>query len=177
MCQYGGYTLCFYFPTYYSDYLASPDAVAGNKINFWFIVYLYESVWGSGNLGIWQLGKFPASCKQTLITHILTKVWIQVCSQPNSLEKYFAKVGFGMSDTVEYDHFIFPQNFSSGDYLFFYNPGENSVVGFPTPDSEDTLEDYIPYQDVVDTMGDDMMEAMECKKIKICDDYDYIFGE
>ena len=30
--------------------------------------------------------------------------------------------------------------------------------------------------DVVDTMGDDMLEAMELKNSKICGDYNYICG-
>ena len=49
-------------------------------------------------------------------------------------------VGCGMSATGEYDYFIFPHKFSSGDYLFVYSGDDNNVVGFihTTPDSEDT---------------------------------------
>ena len=88
-------------------------------------------------------------------------------------------MGCGMSDTGEEDHLIFSQKLYSGDYLFVYDADDNSVVGliYPTPDSSDTLEDYIPDEDVFDTMGDDIMEAMELKNGKICDESDNICGE
>ena len=38
----------------------------------------------------------------------------------------------------------------------------------PTPESSYTPEADIPYYDVVDTMGDDILEAMEWKNGKIC---------
>ena len=78
-----------------------------------------------------------------------------------------------MSDIREDDRLIFPQKVCSGDYLFVYSAGENSVVVFihPTPYSEDKPEAYMPYYDVVVTMGDDMMEAMELKNGNICDNY------
>ena len=73
---------------------------------------------------------------------------------------------------------FFTHKFSSGDYLSVYNTGDNNVVGLihPTPDIEKTLEVYIPDQDVVDTMVADIMEAMELKNIKICDDSYSICG-
>ena len=79
-----------------------------------------------------------------------------------------------MSATGEGNHLIFTQKFSSSDELFVYAAGENNVVGLiqPTPDSAYTPEDYMPDNDVVDTMGDDMLEAMELKNSKICD-YSY----
>ena len=75
-----------------------------------------------------------------------------------------------MSATREDAHLIFTQNFSSGDYLFVYAYGDNNIVGLitPTPDSEDTLEAYIPDEDVVDTMEVDILEAMELKNGNIC---------
>ena len=67
-----------------------------------------------------------------------------------------------MSTTREYYHPVFPQEFSSGDYLLVYDEGDNNVVDLihPTPYSEDILEAHMPYGDVIDTMGDDMLEAM-----------------
>ena len=44
----------------------------------------------------------------------------------------------------------------------------------PNPDIADIPEAYIPDEDVVDAMGDDMLEAMELKNVKICD-YSYFF--
>ena len=84
-----------------------------------------------------------------------------------------------MSTNAEYDHLIFTQKLSYGDYLFVYADGNNNIFGLihPTPDSEYTLEVYITDEDVVDTMGDDIMESMEIKNGNIYDDYDYIFGE
>ena len=84
-----------------------------------------------------------------------------------------------MSSTKEYDHFIFPHKFSSDDYLFIYAAGDNNVVSliYPNPDIEDTPEAYITYEDAVDTMGDDILEVMECKNGNLCDDSDPIFGE
>ena len=46
-----------------------------------------------------------------------------------------------------------------------------------TPDSADTLSTYIPDEEVVGTMGDYMMEAMELKNGKICDQSDSRCGE
>ena len=50
-----------------------------------------------------------------------------------------------MSATVEDDHLIFTQKFSSGYNLFVYAVGYNNVVGLihPTPESADTPEAYI----------------------------------
>ena len=92
------------------------------------------------------MGRFPASRKRIFITHLPTKAWIQSCSQPDSLERYFTKVGYGMSATGEDDHLIFPQKFSSSDYLFFYSAGDNSVAGLiqTTLHGADTPEDCMP---------------------------------
>ena len=71
-------------------------------------------------------------------------------------------MGCDICPTGEYDHLIFTQNFSSGDYLFVYATGDNSVVGLIqiTPDSADISEAYIPDEYVVDTMVYAIMEAM-----------------
>ena len=113
-----------------------------------------------------------------MITKFLTKAYIQACSKPDSLERYFTKVGYGISATGKYCHLIFPHKFSSGYYLFVYAAGYNIVVSLinPTPDSADTPEDYITDEDVVDTMGDDILEAMELKNSNIYDDSDSRLG-
>ena len=74
---------------------------------------------------------------------------------------------------------IFPQEFSSGDYLFIYDYGDNNVVRFihPTTDSENKPEDYMPDEDVIDTIGDYMLEEMEHTNGKICDESDSSFEE
>ena len=125
------------------------------------------------------MGRLPASDNQILITYLITNIWIQVCSHPDSLEKYFTKVGCGISATVKYDHLVFTQNFSSGDYLFVYADGENNVVSLihPNPDSEDTPEAYMPVVYVVDIMVDYILESLECKNGNIFDESDYSFGE
>ena len=43
--------------------------------------------------------------------------------------------------------------------FFVYAAGDNNVVGFihPTPDSTDTPEVYMPYDDVVDNVVDDIL--------------------
>ena len=57
------------------------------------------------------------------------------------------------------------------DYLFLYAYDENNVFFIhPTTDSSYTPEAEIKYEDVVDNMVDDMLEAMEWKNDKICDD-------
>ena len=68
---------------------------------------------------------------------------------------------------------------SSSYYYYFYAAHDNNVVGLilTTPDSVDTPESEIPDEDMVDTMGDDMLEAMECKNGNICDDSGYGFRE
>ena len=64
-----------------------------------------------------------------------------------------------MSSTGEDDKLIFTQNFYSCDYLFVYDAGDNNVVGLiqTIPDSADTSESYMPDEDMVDTMGDDIL--------------------
>ena len=47
----------------------------------------------------------------------------------------------------------------------------------PTPESADTPKADMPDEVVVDTVGDDMMESMEWKNGKICDDSDSRCGE
>ena len=74
------------------------------------------------------MGLLHDSRKRIFITHHLSKSWIQVCSHTESLVRYFTKLGCGMSATGEYDHLIFPQNFSSGDFLSVYDAGKNNVV-------------------------------------------------
>ena len=60
---------------------------------------------------------------------------------------------------------ILPYKLSYGDYFFVYDASDNIFFGLihPTPDSADTPEAYMIYKDVVDTMVDDMLEAMERK--------------
>ena len=91
MCQDGTNTLCWYFPTYYRDYLAPPES-GRNQINFWFIVYLYEQLWDYGNQQLWQLDQLPHSHNQIFFAHLLTKECLQACSQPNSIDRYFTKL-------------------------------------------------------------------------------------
>ena len=57
----------------------------------------------------------------------------------------------------------FSQKFYSGDYLFVYAYYDNNVVVLihPTPESEDTPKAEIPYEELVGTMGDDMLYEME----------------
>ena len=68
-----------------------------------------------------------------------------------------------MSATVSDGHQIFSQKFYSGDYLFFYASDENNVVVLikPTLQSAYTPEADMPYEEVVDTMGYDMLDEME----------------
>ena len=62
----------------------------------------------------------------------------------------------------EYDQFVFTQKFSSIDYFFVYNNCDNNAVHLihPTPDIADTLEDFIPDENFLHNMVDDMMETM-----------------
>ena len=97
---------------------------------------------GFGTLEIWSYDSwynYPLPIRKHLINELLTNAWIQVCSQHNYLERYLTKVGYGMYATGEYIHFIFAQDFSSGDYYFVYAAGEKNVVGLihPNPDIED----------------------------------------
>ena len=46
----------------------------------------------------------------------------------------------------------------------------------PNPETADTTEAQVQDEDVVDTMEDDFLEAMERENCKICDSSDYIFG-
>ena len=58
--------------------------------------------------------------------------------------------------------------FYSGDYLFVYASDDNNVVVLiqTTPDTSDTPEADIPYEEVVDTMGDDMLYELELKMVR-----------
>ena len=74
---------------------------------------------------------------------------------------------------------MFSQKLYSGDYSFVYASDDNNIVVLiqTTPESADTLEDNMPYEDVVDTMGGYMLDKMECKNGKICNDSDSSCGE
>ena len=104
---------------------------------------------------------------------------MQVCSQPDSIERDFTKVGLVMSTTGEDDHLTFLHKFSSCDYLFVYDADDNNVFSLiqPTTDSSDTLEAFMKDEDVVDNMGDGMLEAMALKNGKISDESDYSCGQ
>ena len=84
-----------------------------------------------------------------------------------------------MFATGEYDHLTFPQKLYSGDYFFVYYSNENNVVSliYTTLCIVDKLESGMLDEDVVDNMGYYMLEAMERKNCKICDDSDSRFGE
>ena len=73
----------------------------------------------------------------------------------------------------------FSQKFYSSDYLFFYAFDNNNVVVLVqnTTDITDTLEADMPYEEVVDTMVDNILDEMEWKNCKICNDYDSRCGE
>ena len=57
----------------------------------------------------------------------------------------------------------FSQKLYSGDYLFFYDSGDNNVVVLiqPTPENADTPETELLYEEVFDTIVDDMLDEME----------------
>ena len=67
---------------------------------------------------------------------------------------------------------IFSQKFYSGDYLFVYDYNDNNaaVLLQTNPEISDTPEADIPYEEVVDTMGDDTLDEIKWKRCKICDD-------
>ena len=79
-----------------------------------------------------------------------------------------------MSSTGKDEHLIFIQNPPSTYYYFVYDDDEedDNVVGLikPTPKSVDTLKDEIINEDVVDTKGYDVLEAIEHENVQICDD-------
>ena len=50
------------------------------------------------------------------------------------------------------------------------------VLIHPTPEGADTTESDIIDQEVVDTMGDDILEVMESKNDKMYDDSDSLCG-
>ena len=58
---------------------------------------------------------------------------------------------------------FFSQKFYSGGYLFVYASDDNNVVVLrqTTTESADTPEAEMPYDEVVDTMGDDMLDKPE----------------
>ena len=66
-----------------------------------------------------------------------------------------------------------------GDYLFVYASDANNFVVLiqTTPDSTDTPESEISYEEVVDTMGGDMLDELEWENGKICDYSDSSCGE
>ena len=50
-----------------------------------------------------------------------------------------------------------------GDYFFVYASDDNNVVVLihPTPENAGTPKDEMPYEEVVDNMGDDMLDKMK----------------
>ena len=67
-----------------------------------------------------------------------------------------------MFTTIEDYHLISPHKLSSSDYYYVYDDDEDNVVGQlqTTPKSSDILEAEIPDEDVVNIMGDDILDAM-----------------
>ena len=57
----------------------------------------------------------------------------------------------------------FSQKFYSSGYVFLYASNDNNVdvLIYPTPDSAYTPEADIQFEEVVDTMGDYMLDEME----------------
>ena len=57
----------------------------------------------------------------------------------------------------------FSQKLYSGDYFFVYASDEHNVVVLihPTPEIADTPEADMTYDEVVDTMGYDILDEME----------------
>ena len=70
MFQEAANTLCLYYPPECINGVAPPGAGAVNYINFWFGEYLQEYIYDPGNMELWELYRFTASCKKILITHI-----------------------------------------------------------------------------------------------------------
>ena len=70
------------------------------------------------------------------------------------------------------------QKFSSGNDLSVFDSGKNNVVVsiHPTIESPYTPEYRIKDEDLVDNMGDDMLEATKQENGNICYDYDFRFG-
>ena len=58
---------------------------------------------------------------------------------------------------------VYPQKVFSGDYFFVCASGDNNVFVLmnPIPYIADVPEAEMPYEEVVDTMGDDILEAIE----------------
>ena len=75
--------------------------------------------------------------------------------------------------------YFFHRSSFPGDYFLVCASDENNVVVFirPSLDILDTPQAEISDEEVVDTMGDDMLEAMELKNCKIYDYYDSSCGE
>ena len=69
---------------------------------------------------------------------------------------------------------VFPYELFSGDYRFFYASDEDNFVFLikPTTESTDTPEAKILEYEVVDTLGDDMLEAIDWKNGKMYGDPD-----
>ena len=99
MCKERDNTLCWYFHIEYIYDLDPPDAGAVNHIRFWFGVYIYKWLWEYGNVELLYLSLFYAYYYIILITILMIKARRQVLSHPESLERYFTKVGCGMSAT------------------------------------------------------------------------------
>ena len=169
MCRRSANALCWYTPPDYTDDLSPVDAGMGAQIKYWFGVYLDEWLWENENIDEWESGRFPASRKRILITHLLKRAWDKVCSKPTSIERYFTKTGCGMTATGEDDNIICPQKFKAGDYSFQYAP-DRTLVELQPEGQAGMAEPDAPNDAVAETLGGAMVDAMAREDGDIVDD-------
>ena len=87
-------------------------------------------------------------------------------------------MGCGFPTTRKDDQFIFTQKFSYNDCYSVYAADDNNVFLIQTtPEIADTPDTEITDEDVVDNMGDDILESTERENGYICDESYYICGE
>ena len=77
-----------------------------------------------------------------------------------------------MTATGEHENIICLQNFSYGDCCFQYSY-ENTFKIHPADASANLTEQDVPYEDLTDTIGDDVLEAMESDEGHI---FDYLYS-
>jgi hypothetical protein len=160
-CLHNARASVHFYPANYTDHLAPPDAGFGAQLKHWFGVYLDAWLWHKNNIDHWESGKFPASERRVLVTHILSRAWKKVIAEANSdsLLRYFTKTGCAVTANGEDDELICPQPFEKGEFKLDTVPDAAAQVQPPLNTAGTEEEPEEPDDDMEDDLYDGILDA------------------
>lgn len=122
-------------------------------------------MWDKDNIDHWESGKFPASERRVLVTHLLSMAWKKVISPDNqaALLRYFTKTGCAVTANGEDDELICPQPFKEGEFTLEDGPGQ---VQPPLASGDDDVEPDEPDDDMEEDLYDGIIDYMAVSQAK-----------